>query len=164
MNYGKIIHIIGVLLQVEGGLMLLPVLVALKLMHDRKICHGNVSLESIYRTEKNTVLCDAVGGTDSTADIRAFLMVFLSMLCGKTMNGAGGFGGLTLPEEVQTCMQSAFCSDSHTTADEILDTLYHCGEVAIAQPANSIPAPPPFLLSLAEECGVKVTTLLTSLT
>jgi len=29
MNYGKIIHIIGVLLQVEGGLMLLPVLVAL---------------------------------------------------------------------------------------------------------------------------------------
>lgn len=144
--------------------LLLPVIVALKVMHDKKVCHGNVSLHSIRQTEKTTLLCDASGGTDSLADIRAFLMVFLSVLCGKTMSEEGGFGSLMLPEELQDCLREAFCSEEGLTADKLLDTLYHCGEVAVGKPAPA-PAPPPSsLLALAESCQVKVTTLITSLT
>lgn len=154
----------GVKSYADAKALLLPVIVALKVMHDRKACHGNVSLHAIRQTDKTTLLCDAVGGTDILADIRAFLMVFLMVLCGSTMSEVGGFGSLTLPEELQTCLKAAFCSEEGLTADQLLDTIYHCGEVAVGKPVRELAMPPADLLALAENCQVKVTALLTSLT
>ena len=129
-NLAEMLAQTGVRSYAETKELMLPVIVALKVMHDKQVCHGNVSLESICQTGKTTMLYDAMGGTDAAADIRAFLMVFENML----------------------------------TADKILDTLYHCGEVAVGKQPAEEPAPPAYLLKLAESCDVKVTTLKTSLT
>ena len=163
-NLAEMLAQTGVRSYAETKELMLPVIVALKVMHDKQVCHGNVSLESICQTGKTTMLYDAMGGTDAAADIRAFLMVFLMVMCGRTMSEEGGFGSLMLPEELQECIRDAFCSENMLTADKILDTLYHCGEVAVGKQPAEEPAPPAYLLKLAESCDGKVTTLKPSLT
>ena len=80
------------------------------------------------------------------------------------MSEAGGFGSLMLPEEIRTCMQAAFAAEEPLSADSVLDTIYHCGQVAVGQSAPSPTPPPSYLLTLAETHHVPLTVLMTSLT
>ncbi len=157
--------------------LLLPVIVALKLMHEKNICHGNVKLVNIRKTDKTTVLCEAsgIGGASGEKtfadDIRDFLRCFVSVLAGspvmadeQTINDILLNNGAELPDEALECIRLAF-EDNKTSvsADVILRAVYKCRDIAVGRKNDEPKAPPAELIKLAETSGVEIKSLTTSL-
>lgn len=159
---------------------LLPILVALKLLHDNGIVHGQLTPESIRKTDKTFVLCDiaavnsADDGKNCTAedDIKAFLLIFISMMYGSPVMAEKSIindefrsaNELELPDEVMNYIYDVFNNGENTviSADKALEILYHSTDIAVLRP-KAVPMVPQYLLDTANQAGVQVTQLLTSL-
>lgn len=157
--------------------LMLPIIVALKLMHEKGICHGNVRLVNIRRTDKTLVLCDAAGTAGASGeksfsdDIRDFLRCFVSVLGGypvmadeQTVNELLLKNEPGLPDEALECIRLAFENEkTNITADIILRAVYKCTDIALGRKSEEKKEPPKELLELASRSGVAVTRLITSL-
>ena len=157
--------------------LMLPIIVALKLMHGKNICHGNVKLVNIRRADKTLVLCDAsgIGGISGeksfSDDIRDFLRCFVSLLGGypvmadeQAVNELLLNNEPQLPDEALDCIRLAFENErTNISADLILRVLYKCTDIALGQRNDEQKAPPKELLELASRSGVEVTRFITSL-
>lgn len=160
--------------------LMLPVIVALKLMHDRGICHGALEPRCIRKTDKTLVLCDADGtvppaGAENDpvkADIRAFLQIFVAMMYGSPQMAEPDMftaeysrqNELKLPDDVMHYLYDVFnhTPDIAVTADRVLEVFYHSGDVAVLppRPVHTVPA---CFAEAAEQAGVTLSQVLTSL-
>ncbi len=159
---------------------LLPILVALKLLHDNGVVHGQLTPDCIRKTDKTFVLCDiaAVGSPEEentcspADDIKAFLLIFVSMMYGSPIMAKAEIindefrrkNELELPDEVMEYVYNVFnkTDDTEISADKILDVFYHSKDIAVLRP-KAVPTVPQYLLDTAKDSGVTVSQLLTSL-
>ena len=159
---------------------LLPIIVALKLMHDQHIFHGNLDAGCIYLTDKTLLLCDVTGiaGIASEekaekADALAFVRILVAMLFGKPSVEELPSGAELeqlirsrgVPEETTSYLCGVLKNDvaAAVTADQLLERVYQCsGGIAVGKP-RTVPLPPQYLLDMAQAAGVTVTQLVTSL-
>lgn len=160
---------------------LLSIIVALKLLHDNGIVHGQLTPECIRKTDKTLVLCD-IGAVNSSEedkipspaeDIKAFLLIFISMMYGSPVMADAGIinksflskNELELPDDVIKYIFNVFNNSENTeiTANKVLELFYHSSDIAVLRP-RTVPSVPEYLIDTAQEAGVTVTQLLTSLT
>lgn len=148
----------------EAKGLLMPVAVALKMLHDGGVCHGNVSAASVRMQGKTAVLCDATGDALSAEeDMKQLLMVMLLVMYGQEFHDVSQTGALPLPEELKKCLEKAFSEETHLTDDELLLTVFQCREIALGAAKAEMP-PPKDILDLAQAYGTPVARLITSLT
>lgn len=157
---------------------LLSVIVALKLLHDNGIVHGQLTPDCIRKTDKTFVLCD-IGAVSSSekellpeADIKAFLLIFISTMYGSPFMADAsiinkGFlskNELELPEEAIKYIFDVFNGggDTEISAGKILEVFYHSSSIAVLRP-KTVPAVSNQLLETVQKSGVPVTQLITSL-
>ena len=170
--------------------LLLPVIIALKLLQSRGVHHGNLTPDRIIKTDKSCVLVDLTG-VDTTADdknrdqaaltpeqkdVRHFLRIFLSVLYGsETMVDAAiineEFFDRTepyLPEDAKQYIYQAFHPEEQQTdisIQGVLNVIFKCGENAVGKKNQPIQAiPPKFLTDAAEASGMAVDKIITSVT
>ena len=169
--------------------LLLPLIIALKLMHDKGIFHGCLNMASVRKTDSGLILFDIPGascieesaafnpaeaGTNPfVSDLKNFLLIFISVLYGVDKNVDPQIinrdmlsrSEPAMPEDVKAYIYSAFNggNEMELTARGILDVIFKCGEIAVGQKKQVPNNPPQYLLESARESGVCVTKLITSL-
>ena len=168
----------------------LPVIIALKLLHDRGVVQGNLGPGNIIKTADSIVVSGMPGIFASAAgafeyggfvpsvsgDIRNFLLIFLSLMYGsdKTVSPAiinDEFFSRSepfIPDDVKQYFYAVFHPEGRTvdvTARGVLDNVFKCGEVAVGRKQHPLQAAPPaFLLEAAKRSGVNYKRIITSVT
>ncbi len=168
--------------------LLLPLIIAIKLLHDRRIPHGQLNMTSIRKTDnglilfdipgaynaEGTVAFDTAGAADPfVSDLKNFLLIFISVLYGADKNVDPSIinrdmlsrSEPVLPDDVKNYIYSVFNSGNEVelTARRILDVIFKCGEIAVGQKQQIANTPPQYLLDSARDHGVSITKLITSL-
>ena len=159
--------------------LLQPVADSLRLIHEQRVFHGNVRMESINAAclpdgSNRLVLCDFSGVvTDDdphnvtepgAKDVRDFLFVLLSLTQSAATEDneeelSRTIGGLSAsPDEKDYIERVLIGGDKQaSSAEELLKNIYGCSNISsgrIRQPAK--PEAPEFIRSAADEAGVRI--------
>ena len=158
--------------------LLLPVLTSLNVLHSFRIAHGSLNPHTIFMSENTPVVCDISGNAldekSSAYDVRHFLQIFLSVMCGSPemihmKNMPRSFfenNTLGLPDEVLKIMCGIMDGEApYPGVGDVFRAVYgtDAGLPEIKTTRNSQKPPPKYLFDLAAKRGVAVTRLITSL-
>ena len=160
----------------EAKSLMLPVLTALAVLHGHGLAHGSLTPRTIFMSERTPVVCDisgvALDRRTEAYDIRHFLQIFLSVMCGspemihmKSMpQSFFENNALGLPDDVLNVMSGIMQgTDPHPDACAVLRVIYGTDRLAPQPPPPSPKPPPRELVDLAAQKSVAVTRLITSI-